>query len=209
MGRSHYTVSPLLPFPSCPLPSCPHLICLSTGQLKKCAPRSFSFSPPFSHLVWYPPGALIQIYIPTCSLRSGLGVCGHTQTDDTRRHICAPPKRTQTWLESADLMDCRSVEQRVGSWICLSLFPLCLCLVSQPSCLLRCINLGLCVSLCVCVQPRLRTHRTLASICNKSLFIICCWEVIWLCISLPPPPHLPALCGDVIWYYERMWPTDP
>lgn len=158
MGRSHYTVSPLLPFPSCPLPSCPHLICLSTGQLKKCAPRSFSFSPPFSHLVWYPPRALIQIYIPTCSLRSGLGVCGHTQTDDTRRHICAPPKRTQTWLESADLMDCRSVEQRVGSWICLSLFPLCLCLVSQPSCLLRCINLGLCVSLCVCVCSTKAPH---------------------------------------------------
>lgn len=50
-------------------------------------------------------------------------------------------------------------------------------------------------------------NRTLASLCNKSLFITHCWVLLWLCVSpLSLPPPRVRWCHPILWENATHWP---
>lgn len=119
-------------------------------------------------LSWCSPVLQYKYTLPTCFLQSGFWRLGsHAARQHTHKQ---QPKSTQT-------------TQKAQAWWITGIrgqgcihSPLFLCLVSVlHPCLLIYINLSL------CAVERLTGHnRTLDSLCNKSLFIIWCWEGLWL-----------------------------
>lgn len=131
------------------------------------------------HLMF--PRALVQIYISHAAT-----VATRTQATNTHTvvHTHRTPKEHKEDLKHRpDGLESRGQGMHLLVLVSLlSMFSLTVVCAEMSKARTHCIN-----SLSACMLGQYSHHRTVASLCHKSLSIIYCWVVLRLCVSLLPP----------------------